>query len=184
MARTRPALRRSCAAALLLMAAVQAVHAGADARPGLLQVAASSGEILLQRPLADGARWCVAWNHSVAGFPVHDCYLWRDGRMRLERSHQPDFAAGLGHIAGRGVQRSDGRGGYWIEEIDEAVAHNAYRLRVGAAAVAHRLLIGGEEIDLSAMAGGRAVWLRIVTPHLDEKPDHVHRIRPESPGLR
>lgn len=167
--------------ALLLMAAAQTSLAQSPPS-ALLQVTRVSGELLLERPLVDGQRWCMAWNHSVAGFTVHDCYAWQGQQLWLERSHQPDFAAGLGHSAGRGVQRSDGQGGYWIEQINEPVTNNAYRLRVGSSTVAHRLLLDGETINLSSMAAGHAVWLRIVSPLLDGKSHHdpVDRIQPEA----
>jgi hypothetical protein len=99
-----------------------------------------------------GSGWCVLWHHSVQGFEVSDCYENRDGRMVLVRAHQPDFAAGLGHIPGRGVQMSDGLGGYWIEDIDEPVRNNAYILRPGAGFVDHRIRANGTEVSLSAVA--------------------------------
>ncbi|MEM9351357.1 MAG: DUF1850 domain-containing protein, partial [Pseudomonadota bacterium] len=79
----------------------------------------------------DGTEWCVLWRHSVQGFEVSDCYENRAGRMVLTWSHLPDFAAGLGHIPGRGRQVSDGQGGYLILDIDEPVPGNAYVLRPG-----------------------------------------------------
>lgn len=94
----------------------------------------------------------MLWHHSVQGFEVSDCYENRDGRMVLVRAHLPDFAAGLDHIPGRGRQISDGQGGYWIEEIDEAVPDNAYILRPGAGIVDHRIRVGETEISLSAQA--------------------------------
>lgn len=173
-----------CMLALPVLLLTAAIQAGQPTPPpsGLLQVTRITGELLVERPLAEGARWCMAWNHSVAGFTVHDCYAWQQQTLLLERSHQPDFAAGLGHTQGRGVQRSDGEGGYWIENINEPVTNNAYRLRVGSPAVAHRLLLDGETINLSSMAAGHAVWLRIVSPLLDGKSDHdpVYRIQPEA----
>ncbi|WP_136248304.1 DUF1850 domain-containing protein [Halomonas borealis] len=105
-----------------------------------LRVLGAEGRMLARLPMPEGAGWCLAWNHSVEGFPVHDCYRNVAGRMVLQRSHLPDFAAGLDHIPGRGRQVSDGHGGYWIEDIDEAVPGDAYRLRVGAMRVDHRLV--------------------------------------------
>lgn len=104
----------------------------------------------LNVPEGDG--WCVLWKHSVQGFEVADCYANRDGTMVLVRSHQPDFAAGLGHVIGRGRQLSDGEGGYWIEDINEAVPGNAYVLRPGTMAVNHRISAASGEISLSAVA--------------------------------
>jgi hypothetical protein len=100
----------------------------------------------------EGSGWCVLWQHSVQGFEVSDCYENRDGRMVLVRAHLPDFAAGLDHIPGRGVQVSDGQGGYWIEDIDEPVPDNAYILRPGAGFVDHRIRVGDVNVSLSALA--------------------------------
>ncbi len=102
--------------------------------------------------MPEGTGWCVIWHHSVQGFEVSDCYENRGGRMVLVRAHLPDFAAGLGHIPGRGVQISDGQGGYWIEDIDEPVPGNAYILRPGAGFVDHRIRANGAEVSLSARA--------------------------------
>ncbi|QJR00684.1 DUF1850 domain-containing protein [Halomonas sp. PGE1] len=113
--------------------------------------------------MPEGEAWCLEWNHSVAGFPVQDCYRHRDGLMVLERSHQPDFAAGLGHVPGRGRQVSDGEGGYWIEEIDEPVPGNRYRLRVGSPEVNHRLLHEGRRLSLSDQAAGERVTIHLRT---------------------
>ena len=111
--------------------------------------------------IAAGDGWCVLWRHSVQGFEVEDCYENRGGRMVLVRSHQPDFAAGLGHIPGRGRQVSDGAGGYWILDIDEPVPGDAYVLRAGSMAVDHRLQAGDEEISLSAQAARRRVRIAL-----------------------
>lgn len=123
---------------------VQANNKERDDLSWWLQVAESSSELLVSIPMPVGAGWCLAWNHSVEGFTVHDCYRNQAGRMVLERSHLPDFAAGLDHIPGRGRQISDGLGGYWIEDINEAVLGNRYRLRVGSKKVNHRLVSHGE----------------------------------------
>lgn len=109
-----------------------------------LQVVGPDSKLLVSFPVPDGAGWCLAWNHSVEGFTVHDCYRNQAGQMLLERSHLPDFAAGLDHIPGRGRQVSDGQGGYWIEELNEPVAGGRYRLRVGSDKVNHRLVSHGQ----------------------------------------
>jgi hypothetical protein len=103
-------------------------------------------------PVPEGEGWCVLWHHSVQGFEVADCYENRGGHMVLVRSRQPDFAAGLGHIPGRGRQVSDGQGGYWILDIDEPVPGDAYVLRPGASPVDHRLRVGDTVVSLSAAA--------------------------------
>lgn len=135
----------------------------ANASEACLAVIGEDGATLLSRPRPEGTTWCLEWNHSVAGFAVLDCYRHRGGRMVLERSHLPDFAAGLDHIPGRGRQVSDGRGGYWIEAIDEPVPGNAYRLRVGAMAVNHRLVVAGRRLSLSERAANQAVTIQLQT---------------------
>lgn len=146
---------RPAAAALVL-----AVMAGPTAA-GTLTAVTDAGTEIARLDVPEGAGWCVLWNHSVKGFEVADCYVNDGGRMVLKRSHLPDFAAGLDHIPGRGEQVSDGRGGYWIEAIDEAVPGNAYLLRVGSPAVDHRLAAGDEIISLSERAAGVRVTLRL-----------------------
>jgi len=110
------------------------------------------GREIARFAVPQGAGWCVLWHHSVQGFEVEDCYKNRAGRMVLVRSHLPDFAAGLDHIPGRGTQVSDGRGGYWIEDLDEPVPGNAYILRPGRVPVDHRLRVGDRVVSLSAAA--------------------------------
>lgn len=111
-----------------------------------------SGDEIAAFDVPEGTGWCVLWRHSVQGFEVSDCYENQGGAMVLVRSHLPDFAAGLDHIPGRGRQVSDGQGGYFIEDLDEAVPGNAYVLRPGSAKVDHRLRVGNEETSLSARA--------------------------------
>ncbi|MDR9440028.1 MAG: DUF1850 domain-containing protein [Halomonas sp.] len=150
--------------ALLLCAGLAAGNPAVAADQARLEVLDAGGERLVSLSMPEGEGWCLEWNHSVEGFPVLDCYRHRQGRMVLERSHLPDFAAGLDHIPGRGRQVSDGEGGYWIEAIDEAVPGNAYRLRVGAMRVNHRLVVDGERISLSRLAENQPVTVRLTTP--------------------
>lgn len=137
-------------AALCLWLAMPLQAQGKPPEPGKssggwwLQVIGPDNTLLVSLPVIDGAGWCLAWNHSVEGFTVHDCYRNLAGQMLLERSHLPDFAAGLDHIPGRGRQLSDGQGGYWIEDINEPVLGNRYRLRVGSDKVNHRLVSHGQ----------------------------------------
>lgn len=127
-----------------------------------LEVRGADGTLAVHRSIDEGARWCLLWNHSVAGFTVRDCFVWSGGQLMLEHSHQPDFAAGLGHIPGRGVMRSDAAGGYRIEHIDQPIADNALRMRVGSVAVDHRIEIDGAVHSLSRQLAGRAAVMRIV----------------------
>lgn len=126
-----------------------------------LVATAEDGTEIARLPMPEGSGWCVLWNHSVQGFPVTDCYENRDGHMVLVRSHQPDFAAGLGHIPGRGRQVSDGAGGYWILDIDEPVPGDAYVLRPGRGPVDHRLQVGETVVSLSQAAARTRVRIEL-----------------------
>lgn len=126
------------------------------------------GTFLVRTAMPEGAQWCLDWNHSVEGFRVSDCYQNHAGVMTLMKSHQPDFAAGLGHTPGRGEQVSDGKGGYWIRRINEAVPGNRYVLRVGSLAVNHRLVwrCQGQrrQVSLSRQAAGKRVTVSLDSP--------------------
>jgi hypothetical protein len=135
--------------------------AAATVQAGSLVATLETGEEIARIEVPDGAGWCVLWNHSVQGFAVMDCYENRGGRMVLVRSRQPDFAAGLGHIPGRGRQVSDGQGGYWILDIDEPVPGDAYVLRPGAGPVNHRLQVGDTVVSLSQAAARQRVRLEL-----------------------
>lgn len=150
--------------ALLLCAGLVLAGPVAGQDKARLVVSNETGEPLVTLPMAEGEGWCLEWNHSVEGFAVLDCYRHSDGRMVLERSHLPDFAAGLDHVPGRGRQVSDGEGGYWIEDLDEPVPGNAYRLRVGGPAVDHRLVVDDTRISLSRLAADQPVTVRLVSP--------------------
>ncbi|QTF92147.1 DUF1850 domain-containing protein [Halomonas sp. BM-2019] len=156
------ASRRALGPAALALGLLLALPAQGGGE-GRLVVTAEDGRLVASLPMPEGEAWCLAWNHSVAGFPVLDCYRHREGRMVLERSHQPDFAAGLGHSPGRGRPVSDGEGGYWIEGIDEPVPGNRYRLRVGSPEVNHRLLHEGRRLSLSDQAAGERVTIHLRT---------------------
>jgi hypothetical protein len=119
---------------------------------GQLVATHEDGREIARLSVPEGTGWCVLWHHSVKGFEVSDCYENRQGHMVLVRSHLPDFAAGLGHIPGRGRQVSDGQGGYFILDIDEPVPGDAYVLRPGLGPVDHRLQVGDTFVSLSAVA--------------------------------
>lgn len=144
---TSPTSTRGGLCALLFVLMTTAAHADS-----LTATQVETGEELARFEIPNGAGWCVLWHHSVQGFEVEDCYENRNSEMVLVRTHQPDFAAGLGHIPGRGVQTSDGQGGYWIEDINEPVPDNAYILRPGAGPVNHRIRTSDAEISLSDLA--------------------------------
>ena len=146
---------RSIAAALLAACATAATAGD------VLTVDAPEGP-LLRVPVDDGAAWCLRWQHSVTGGDVADCFVNVAGLMVLDRSYLHDFAAGLGTIQGRGNLRAAAEGGYWIEDMGEPIDDNTLLLRVGRPAVDHRLTIDGEVYDLSQMAAGERVAMRLV----------------------
>ncbi|SDL25108.1 hypothetical protein SAMN05192555_103190 [Franzmannia pantelleriensis] len=159
---------RTLMSALLSCCAIPILALADNAsQPDTLQALGTDGEIVAELARAPGEGWCLAWNHSVRHFTVLDCYRNVAGEMQLERSHQPDFAAGLGHSPGRGEQVSDGQGGYWINDIHEPVADNRYALRVGSREVDHRLIWeeGGEThtLSLSDQASGERVIFQLIT---------------------
>lgn len=128
----------------------------------VVEVAHSDGVLLASFAVRANDRWCLVWNHSVAGFPVRDCFVFRPPAMVLDSSHQPDFAAGLGHYEGRGKLRSDGAGGYRIEDINEPIPDNRLNLRVGSEAVDHRIEFKDQRISLSERAANRPVVIRLI----------------------
>ena len=135
---------------------------GGTALADVLVVSHFDGRVIARVAAPEGTGWCILWNHSVKGFPVSDCYENRAGRMVLVNSQQPDFAAGLGHIPGRGRLESDGKGGYRILDINEPVPGDAYVLRPGAGAVDHRLMIDGTVLSLSAIAPRARIRIALV----------------------
>ncbi len=134
---------------------------GATGSAGELQVVGPTGKTLIALPVNAGEQWCLLWNHSVAGFVVSDCFSNDSGVMKLQSSHQPDFAAGLGDMEGRGTVVADPRGGYLITDIGEPIPDNSLVVRLGSLAVDHRLLYRGKEISLSSLAAGQRTTLRL-----------------------
>lgn len=128
----------------------------------VLVVETREGRSLGQLDFDAGQEICLTWAHSVTGGHVADCFENRDGTMMLTRSYLHDFAAGLGEVAGRGTMRSAAGGGYWIDDINEAIPGNALLLRVGAPRVGHMLSGAGQRLNLSAQAAGARVTLRLV----------------------
>ena len=136
----------------------------------LVPAAAAAGTLVVEDgrarlaalEVAEGDEWCLRWNHSVTGGRVADCFVNDGGAMVLTRSYLHDYAAGLGEVPGRGRVRAATGGGYWIEEIGETIADNTLPLRVGRAAVDHRITSGDAAIALSERAAGCRVMLRLI----------------------
>ena len=118
-------------------------------------------QVLINVSLSEDPNWIMRWNHSVTGIVVSDYYRFEDAQMLLTDTHTPSFDAGLGHIPGRGKQVSDGQNGYFILDIDEAVAGGAYALRVGSSRVNHRIIHAGQLYSLSELAPNKRVIIEI-----------------------
>lgn len=138
-----------------VLAACLATAAGA----ATLAVLAEDGAEIARLEVPEGGRWCLHWHHSVAGFPVADCFRNDGGRMVLSDTRMADVAAGLGEVPGRGRMVAEPGGGYRIEGIDMPVPGDALPLRVGGPAVDHRLRAGAREIPLTALAAHRRVTI-------------------------
>lgn len=155
-----------CIAYLVLLAGV--AHASGDDHDTSaavdLVVTGPRGDELVRIDLSSDPHWHLAWHHSVTGILVRDFYEVRDGIMLLTHSHTPAYDAGLGHIPGRGRAESDGEGGYWIYDLDEPVAGNAYWLRVGSERVGHTLVHDGARVNLSDLAAGERVRIAVEVP--------------------
>lgn len=111
--------------------------------------------------LQAGGRWCLIWNHSVQGFAVIDCFRVEGDQLTLDSSQTPDFAAGLGHIPGRGTLTSDDRHGYRIVDMNVPISQNTLRLRVGSESVNHRIRVDSHTVSLSRLAANERVEIRL-----------------------
>ncbi|WP_151669770.1 DUF1850 domain-containing protein [Nitrincola schmidtii] len=127
-----------------------------------LEIRDTSNNLIQAFPVNDN-EWCLYWNHSVTGIAVQDCYRIEKKQLLLSHSWQPDFAAGLGHVEGRGILSEHPEGGYLISEINEPVTNNALWLRVGSRSVSHTLVSGNRELNLSEIAAGQRLLLLLNT---------------------
>jgi hypothetical protein len=153
---TTNAGRHRCA--VLLCAAL---FAGGPAMAQPVLVVETAGAPLGELPFQPGAEICLRWNHSVTGGAVADCFENVAGQLTLTRSYLHDFAAGLGEVAGRGRIAPAATGGYWITGIAERVPDNSLALRVGPAAVNHRLTSADHSLPLSQIAPDTAARLTL-----------------------
>jgi len=129
-----------------------------------LEIRDTSNNLIQAFPVVND-EWCLYWNHSVTGIAVQDCYRIEAKQLLLSHSWQPDFAAGLGHFEGRGTLSEHPEGGYLISNINEPVTNNALWLRVGSHSVAHRLVSGSRELNLSEIAAGQRLLLLLHIKH-------------------
>lgn len=156
----RACLRRHLALALVVGTSAHMACAGA--RAACLTVVDDAARVHAQRSVVEGERWCLTWRHSVAGFVVRDCFELRNGAMVLDTSETPDFAAGLGPTPGRGRLRSDGSGGYRLEDIGLVVGPGGLPLRIGSPEVDHRLIFKDDEWPLIERVGQVRAHIRLL----------------------
>jgi hypothetical protein len=128
-----------------------------------LEVVTTDQRLLTQVDLPADGRWCLLWHHSVQGFQVEDCFRVEDDILLLDSTQTPDFAAGLGHIPGRGDLGSDDNHGYRITNFNQPLPGNQLVLRVGSMQVNHRIAVKHQSISLSELAADQRVIIRLAT---------------------
>jgi hypothetical protein len=172
------AVRRRAGTALVAVAAVFFAGALLPLWPALrLSV---DDERLGHLPLAEGEQFTLSYVHSIDRLPIEENLRVRDGELVVDSTRLRQFGAGMGHIPGEGTGRADGE--WWvIEDMNRPIGPEV-AIRVGAAAVDHRLRTPDAEVRLSPCLTSRRVVVepvRISTlrlllagdpqPHCDER---------------
>ena len=144
-------------AGLLTLIAATAVRAGG--KPELLVCDHNSKEIILKTPLAYGQPFAIRYIHSVDHSPVFEVFTAKKGEgLVLKETYFRMFGAGMGHWEGHGKIVQEGQ---WIKIKDINQSLGSFILRVGSQGVAHTILIGNKEWNLSQRAAGRRVEVMI-----------------------
>jgi hypothetical protein len=144
-------------AVVLSLAAAATVWSGGGA--ALLVCDYSSKEILLKTPLNYGESFTIRYIHSVDQSPVFEVFTARKGEgLVLRETYFRMFGAGMGHWEGHGKIVQEGR---WIRIRDIHQPLGSFILRVGSQGVAHTILMGEKEWNLSERAAGRRVVVMI-----------------------
>lgn len=118
--------------------------------------------------LADGEPFGLSFVHSVDGLPVQDWYRVADGAIVQDATRLRQFGAGMGHISGQGTARA--ADGWWeVAGMDRPIGE--LTLRVGSAAVDHRLHHPGGVLALSEHWAGRRL---VIDP---ERQSTIGRLR-------
>ncbi len=121
------------------------------------------GRPVLWFPTVEGERFELSWRHSVSGIVVRDVFAVEDGRIYLEETHNPWFAAGLGEVEGRGRVVAEANHAVAIVDIHELA--DDLKLRIGRPEIHHTLWIRGRGYDFSACFSHRRL-----TWSLDARP--------------
>ena len=100
-----------------------------------------SGNVIFEKPVHNGSRFCIRYTHSVALSPVEDHFVIRDGFMVLDRTVYHDFGAGLPHQPEAGQKMTTKNGQIVISGYERRLAR--FDLRVGRIA-GHTLIFSGD----------------------------------------
>ena len=140
---------RALVATLLLLLAAGALLA--PTAPRLVVTDATAGRVVLCRPLPPPARLTFAFAHSMYGGDVIEEYIATDGaRLRRTAFTTANAAAAEYYAHTAAVVRAGDR--FRVDEPPAEFADLVLRVdRVGN----HRLVLGGETIDLVAATGDR-----------------------------
>lgn len=173
-----PLARRPGTALAAVLAAVLAAGALLPLWPALrLSV---DEERLGHLALDEGEQFTLSYVHSIDRLPIEENLRVRDGELVVDSARLRQFGAGMGHIPGEGTGRADGE--WWvIEDMNRPIGPQV-SIRVGSAAVDHRLRTPDREVRLSPCLTSRRVAVepvRISTlrlllagdpqPHCDER---------------
>lgn len=131
-------------------------------------------------PLAEGEQFTLSYVHSIDHLPIEENLEVRDGALVADSTRLRQFGAGMGQIPGEGTGRADGE--WWVIEDMNRPIGPELAIRVGTAAVDHRLRTPDTEVRLSPCLTSRRVLVepvRISTlrlllggdpqPHCDER---------------
>lgn len=128
---------------------------------------ADEGSAMGHLPLAEEDQFTVAYVHSIDGLPIEENIEVREGRLVVDSTRLRQFGAGMGHVTGEGSGRAEGD--WWVIEGMDRDIGSVLALRVGAAAVDHRVRTPDAEVRLSPCLSSRRVTVepvRLSTLHL------------------
>ncbi|NED99704.1 DUF1850 domain-containing protein [Phytoactinopolyspora halotolerans] len=109
--------------------------------------------------LDDGEAFGLTFVHSVDHLPIQDWYHVEDGRIVQDSTRLVQFGAGMGHMPGVGTGHD--AGDWWeIRGLEREIGDLV--LRVGSAAVDHRLQVGDTHVALSRCWERQRVTVRPV----------------------
>ncbi|SFR56174.1 hypothetical protein SAMN04488073_2847 [Marinobacter gudaonensis] len=158
---SRSCYRRAVAAFVWFASTVVLTAEAEEGRAQRLVISDAQSTPIAEIALPPSGRWCLIWNHSVQGFPVTDCFRTEENRLILDSSQTPDFAAGLGYLAGRGILETNQKHGYRIVDMNVPISSNVLRLRVGSSTVNHRIRVDSRYVNLSQLAENQRVEIRL-----------------------